>query len=444
MAPIRRLRDYLPKGLYWRTILIILVPAAILQLLVTIVFLDDHWRFTSKRMSQGVAGDIALAIDLYERAPTRTNFEDVRTLARRRLNLDLAIDATGPLEQHKCSPLGASIDRYMQDALQDHLDRAAWYDSSCPGRIVTIRVPIQEGILVVRAFRDRVQARSGPLFVIWIMGATVFLAIVSILFIRNQVRPIETLADAMEEFGRGVDRGMFKARGAREVRRATHAFFDMRNRIKRHIDQRAQVLAGVSHDLRTPITRLKLQFAMMPSSDDLMLAKRDLAEMEATLEEYLAFAKGQFSEEPAETDLQALVREATEEAARNGAQVSLDPSAALVVEVRARAVKRAVVNLVDNAIAHGEAVKVSTAPSGSGAMVVVDDDGPGIAEDLYEDAFRPFSRLDETRTRNAKGVGLGLAIARDVARAHGGDVLLSRSPLGGLRATLKLPGQRQG
>jgi two-component system osmolarity sensor histidine kinase EnvZ len=309
---------------------------------------------------------------------------------------------------------------------------------------VTIRVPIQEGILVVRAFRDRVQARSGPLFVIWIMGATVFLAIVSILFIRNQVRPIETLADAMEEFGRGVDRGMFKARGAREVRRATHAFFDMRNRIKRHIDQRAQLLAGVSHDLRTPITRLKLQFAMMPSSDDLMLAKRDLAEMEATLEEYLAFAKGQFSEEPAETDLQALVREATEEAARNGAQVSLDPSAALVVEVRARAVKRAVVNLVDNAIAHGEAVKVSTAPSGSGAMVVVDDDGPGIAEDLYEDAFRPFSRLDETRTRNAKGVGLGLAIARDVARAHGGDVLLSRSPLGGLRATLKLPGQRQG
>lgn len=442
MAPPRRLRDLLPKGLYWRTILIILVPAAILQLLVTVVFLDDHWRFTSKRMSQGVAGDIAMVIDLYERAPTRATFAEVRDLARRRLNLDVAIDPTGALAAPKCSDLRASIDGYMEDALQDHLNRPIWYDASCRGRLVSIRVPINEGILVVRAFRDRVQARSGPLFVIWIMGATVFLAVVSILFIRNQVRPIETLADAMEDFGRGVDRGMFKARGAREVRRATHAYFDMKNRIKRHIDQRAQLLAGVSHDLRTPITRLKLQFAMMAPSDDLDLAKRDLAEMEATLEEYLAFAKGQFSEEPAQTDVRDLVRQATEEAARGGGGVALEPGAPLVVEVRARAVKRAVVNLVDNAIAHAETVRVSTAPFGAGAIVTVDDDGPGIAEDLYEDAFRPFSRLDETRTRNAKGVGLGLAIARDVARAHGGDVVLAKSPLGGLRATLKLPGVR--
>ncbi|MBU6372160.1 MAG: ATP-binding protein [Alphaproteobacteria bacterium] len=440
MTRLRRLRDYLPKGLYWRTILIILVPAALLQLLVTIVFLDDHWRFTSKRMSQGVAGDIAAVIELYERAPTPDNFVAVRDLAQRRLNLDIAIDPRGTVENAKCSPVRASIDGYMEDALRDHLNRPVWYDASCPGRTVTIRAPIAEGVLVVSARRDRVQARSGPLFVIWIMGATAFLAIVSILFIRNQVRPIETLADAMEEFGRGVDRGMFKARGAREVRRATHAFFDMKNRIKRHIDQRAQLLAGVSHDLRTPITRLKLQFAMMPPSEDLALAKADLADMEATLEAYLAFAKGQFSEEPARIDVRALVQEAAEEAGRGGGDVALAPGGPLVVEVRARAVKRAVMNLVDNAVAHADQVRVSAEAYGAGAVITVDDNGPGIAEELYEDAFRPFSRLDETRTRNAKGVGLGLAIARDVARGHGGDVKLSKSPLGGLRATLRLPG----
>ena len=440
MSMTRRMRDLLPKGLYWRTILIILVPAAILQLLVTVVFLDDHWRFTSKRMSQGVAGDISLLIELYERDPTPATFADIKDLARRRLNLDIAIEPTAALVQPKCSPVRASIDRYLQSALEDHLQREIWYDASCPGRQVQIRAPIAEGVLSVRAFRDRVQARSGPLFVIWIMGATMLLGIISILFIRNQVRPIETLADAMEEFGRGVDRGIFKARGAREVRRATHAFFDMKNRIKKHIDQRAQLLAGVSHDLRTPITRLKLQFAMMPASTDLDLAQRDLAEMESTLDEYLAFAKGQWSEEPTPTDVRALAAEATEEAKRGGAKVQLDEGPPLLLEVRARAVKRAVMNLVDNAIAHAQTVQVSAQPQGAGAVIVVDDDGPGIADDQHEDAFRPFSRLDETRTRNAKGVGLGLAIARDVARSHGGDVALSRSPLGGLRATLRLPG----
>jgi two-component system osmolarity sensor histidine kinase EnvZ len=179
---------------------------------------------------------------------------------------------------------------------------------------------------------------------------------------------------------------------------------------------------------------------MMPASDDLAHAKRDLAEMEATLEEYLAFAKGQFSEEATVVDVRELVRTAAEEAARAGGNVTLEPGAPLTVEVRAQAVKRAVMNLVDNAIAHADVVQVTAEALGAGAVIIVDDNGPGIAEELYDDAFRPFSRLDETRTRNAKGVGLGLAIARDVARGHGGDVHLSRSPLGGLRAMLKLPG----
>lgn len=438
--PRRRLRDYLPKGLYWRTILIILAPAAIVQLIVTMVFLDDHWRFTSKRMSQGVAADVALLIQLYERLPTEETLADIKTMADV-LRLEIDLEPPGaPAEGRRCGAGAEIVDRYMTDALVNDLSREVWYDSSCPGRYVHIRVPTAEGVFDVMAQRDRVQARSGPLFVAWIFGATLFFSAVSIVFIRNQVRPIERLADAMEKFGRGDDEGtVFRARGSREVRQATHSFFDMRARIRRFVEQRAQLLAGVSHDIRTPMTRLKLQFAMMPPSPELEEAKRDLADMENTLEEYLAFARGAAGEEPVEADIGDIAGDVVENARRSGAGIEMATDGNLVAPVRARALKRCLANLVDNAAAHGDHVRVEARRAAGAVEVTIDDDGPGIAPDLYEDAFRPFSRLDETRTRNAKGVGLGLAIARDVARSHGGDVTLSKSPMGGLRATLRLP-----
>lgn len=228
-------------------------------------------------------------------------------------------------------------------------------------------------------------------------------------------------------------------RGAREVRGATLAFMDMRQRIRRHIEQRAQLLAGVSHDLRTPLTRLKLQLALLPPSSEIEDAKRDLADMEVTLEEYLAFAKGLGEEAPVLVDLAALAEETVAEAARGGADVAVEPTSGAAAPGRARALKRCLANLIDNAVAHGDKVRVSLREEVDAVLVVVEDDGPGIPEELYEEAFRPFSRLDATRSRNQKGVGLGLAIARDVARSHGGDIILSPSPLGGLRAALRLP-----
>ncbi len=435
-----RLRDIMPKGLYWRTLLIILAPAAVLQLIISMVFLDDHWQATSKRMSQAVASDITLLIMLHERNPTPDNLADIQVLART-LRLDLTFEPNGAVEMEPCGGRRDQIiDRYLTRALQEELNRNVWYDSSCPGRQVIIRVPAEGGVFNILAFRDRVQARSGPLFVAWIFGATIFLGIVSVLFIRNQVRPIEQLAAAMERFGRGDDdQTVFRARGAREVRQATHAFFDMRQRIRRFIEQRAQLLAGVSHDIRTPMTRLKLQFALMPPTPELEDAKRDLEDMERTLEEYLAFARGEAAEEPAPTDVGRLVGEVVHEARRSGAAIEIAAEGDLAASVRPRALKRCIANLVDNAAAHGDRVRVEARRTPGALQVTIDDDGPGIPPELYEDAFRPFSRLDETRTRNAKGVGLGLAIARDVARAHGGDVTLARAPLGGLRALLRLP-----
>jgi two-component system osmolarity sensor histidine kinase EnvZ len=437
----RRFRDWLPKGLYWRTLLIIVAPAALLQIIITLVFLNDHWQTTSKRMSQAVASDVTLLIGLYERNPTPETFADLQRMALQPLRLEIALDANAPLEVPRCREREPRIDRYLTRALREDLNRPVWYDSTCPGNQVLIRVPIEGGVLAVRAFRDRVQAKSGPLFVAWITGATLFLCIVSILFIRNQVRPIEALSEAMTRFGRGEDTRLYKARGAREVRAATHAFFDMRNRIRRHIAQRAQLLAGVSHDLRTPLTRLKLQFALMTPSPELDDAKKDLADMEATLEEYLAFARGEWTEELEPTDVSAVAGEAAEAARRAGGGVTFTPAASpTVIAGRPGALRRCLANVIDNAVAHGDRVAVSVCLAGDAVEVLVDDDGPGIPANLYEDAFRPFSRLDETRTRNAKGVGLGLAIARDVARSHGGDISLADSPLGGLRVRLRLPG----
>ena len=438
-TPAFRLRDIMPKGLYWRTLLIIVAPAALLQLIITLVFLDDHWQATSKRMSQGVAADVALIIQLYERNPTPQNFANLQRYAQRPLRLDIELQPRAPLALRRCRATGSVLDSYFTRSLEGELGRSIWYDSTCPGNQVIIRVPIAEGVLQLRAFRDRVQARSGPLFVAWIAGATLFIIVVSIIFIRNQVRPIELLAAAMERFGRGEDMGIFRARGAREVRGAAHAFFAMRERLTKSIEQRSQLLAGVSHDLRTPLTRLKLQFALMPPSAEVEDAKRDLKEMEETLDEYLAFAKGQSEETPAQVDVAALTKEIVADTKRSGAEVEVESVGYVTTPGRARGLKRCVANLIDNAAAHGDRVLVGVKGEERAVTVTVDDNGPGIPPDQYEDAFRPFSRLDETRSRNQKGVGLGLAIARDVARSHGGDIILSPSPLGGLRATLRIP-----
>jgi two-component system osmolarity sensor histidine kinase EnvZ len=435
-----RLRDYLPRGLYWRTALIIIVPAALLQLIITLVFLDDHWRFQSKRMSQAVAADVALLLQTYEANPTPETLAYVQRIARAPLRLAVTFD-TAALERERCGGRSRSlyIDRYLLEPLDAEFGRPIWYDPTCRDGLVYLRVPTTGGVLEFRTDFDRVQARSGPLFVMWIMAGTVFFCLVSILFVRGQVRPIEKLADAMEQFGRGDDSGTFRVRGAREVRSATRAFFNMRERVQRLMEQRAQLLAGVSHDLRTPVTRLKLQLALMPKSEEIEAAKRDLADMEETLEEYLAFAKGLGEEAPEMVDVGAMATEVVADSTRDGSDIAIEQSGEVAAPARERALKRCLVNLIDNAAAHGDKVRVAVKGEENAVIISVDDNGPGIPEELYEEAFRPFSRLDATRSRNQKGVGLGLAIARDVARSHGGDIFLSQSPLGGLRAMLRLP-----
>jgi two-component system osmolarity sensor histidine kinase EnvZ len=434
-------RRQAPKTLFGRSLVIIVLPVALMQVAVTYVFFDAHWRTVTARLSEGLAGDIAWAVESYQEDPSPEAFAKLSKRAEDSMGLSIALQAGKKLPVNRRYSFFAPIDRSMQRALNDRLDQPFWFDTTRYPAYVDVRVAVKGGVMRVLAPRDRAFATQGHIFVLWLTVATVLLTAVALLFIRNQVRAIERLANAAEAFGRGADVPAFRPQGAKEVRRAAAAFLDMRARIQRHIEQRTTLLASVSHDLRTPLTRLKLALALVEPSAAHQAMKADLAEMEHMIDEYLAFARGEGGEAFETIALCDLIDQVTEGAVRGGARVRVQVDPGLTAPVRRNALRRALANLVTNAAAHGEQVELSAAPRPQGGVeIIVDDDGPGIPEDRYEEAFKAFGRLDEARNQNTKGVGLGLAIARDVARSHGGEITLARSPLGGLRAVMRLPG----
>lgn len=437
----RFLKRRLPTSLWGRSLLIIVLPVLAMQIAVTWVFFDAHWQTVTARLSEGLAGDIAWAVQSYEDDPTPANMAVIADRAERAMQLSVAFqeDRTLPTETRR-GAIGV-VDRVMERALQGRLDRPYWFDTTRYPAYIDIQVQEPRGVLRFIAPRERAVATQAHIFVLWLAVATILLMGVAILFIRNQVRSIERLADAAEAFGRGESVPRFKPHGAREVRQAATAFMAMRDRIQRHIDQRTAMLASVSHDLRTPLTRLRLELALAPPFKRQDAMRGDLDEMEHMIDEYLAFARGEAGEDTQTVALADLLGAVAEDARRAGAEVEVEVSPGLTASLRPLAFKRALTNLAGNAAAHGEHVRLSARPLPSGGLEIgVEDDGPGIPEAMYEDAFRPFSRLDESRNQNRKGVGLGLAIARDVARGHGGDITLGRSDLGGLKADIRLPG----
>jgi two-component system osmolarity sensor histidine kinase EnvZ len=437
----RLIKRSLPTSLFGRSLLIIVLPVALMQIAVTWIFFDAHWQTVTSRLSDGLAGEVAWAVESYQDDPNDATMARIASRAEKSLNLSIALQPGRSLPDSRRTNAFAVVDRAIDRALSQRLDAPYWFDTTRYPAYVDIRVKIDQGVIRILAPRDRAFATQGHIFVLWMAMATILLTAIAILFIRNQTRTIERLATAADAFGKGVDMPAFKPSGAREVRQAAHAFLAMKSRIQRHIDQRTALLASVSHDLRTPLTRLKLELALADPGPRTADMKRDLSEMEHMIDEYLAFARGEGGEAVETVHLKALIDEVSEGALRAGAQVSVQADPDLMASVRPNALKRALSNLVMNAAAHGEHVDVLAArrPSG-GVEIIVDDDGPGIEADRYEDAFKAFNRLDESRNQNEKGVGLGLAIARDVARSHGGDIVLDRSPLGGLRAIVRLPG----
>ena len=437
----RFLKRRLPSSLWGRSLLIIVAPILIMQGAVTWAFFDAHWQRVTARLSEGLAGDVAWASESYRDDPTPQNLAVITDRAQRSMQISVALieDEKLPTEQRR-GPIGI-VDRTLEKALNARLDQPFWFDTTRYPAYIDIQVQEPTGVLKIIAPRERAVATQAHIFVLWLMLATILLMSVAILFIRNQVRAIERLAEAAEAFGRGEIQPRFKPHGAREVRQAATAFMAMRDRIQRHIEQRTALLASVSHDLRTPLTRLRLELALAPPfkrADDM---KGDLDEMEHMIDEYLAFARGEAGEAAQTVDVVALLKAAGDDARRAGAEVEVSAPARLTASLRPIAFKRAINNLAGNAASHGDHVRLSARALPSGGLeIAVDDDGPGIPDEMHEEAFTPFSRLDESRNQNSKGVGLGLAIARDVARGHGGDITLARSDMGGLQALIRLPG----
>jgi two-component system osmolarity sensor histidine kinase EnvZ len=432
------IKRYLPHSLFGRSVLIIVMPLILLQLVSAFVFYQSHWEKVSDRLARGLAGDVVAIVELLQQYPSDEARRNTLALAGTAFGLEARFRKDEILNNF-AEPRGSGIDDDFVAALTESLHKPFKVDSGTPERDVMVYIQLSDGVLEIGANRKRLFSSTTYVFVIWMVGTAMILFGVAAIFMRNQVRPIRRLAAAANSFGKGRDAPTFKPEGATEVRQAASAFIAMRDRIRRQIAQRTDMLSGVSHDLRTPITRMKLQLAMMGNAKGTEHLKSDVADMERMLEAYLAFARGEGDETPAPTNLSRMLDEVIAQARRKGAVIDLHTEGDIVVPVRPNAFKRCVTNLVENADRYAKHVSVRAGRRGETVEITVDDDGPGIPEDKREDAFRPFFRIEDSRNPETGGVGLGLTIARDVIRGHGGDILLGDSPAGGLRARVVLP-----
>ena len=428
----------LPRSLLGRSLLIMLLPLVLLLAVALQIFYGTHLDVVSRRFAAAVASEIGVTIELLQRYPDQGDKSWILRNAWDHFELVMRVEPGAVLPRNRHPGLIGPPDDDLAAALRQRVHRPFTMDWTSDPVSVLIRVQLPDGVLHIDAPRKRLYTGTIYLFFLWLVGTALILFAIAALFMRNQVRAIRRLAKAAEAFGMGRDLGPIKPEGATEVRQAAAAFNRMQERIRRFLQQRTEMLAGVSHDLRTPLTRLRLALAMMPAgaetSGDIAEMTADVEEMERMVGGYLAFARGEGAEQAQPTDLSALLEEIASRTRRTGTDIVLSVPGELVLPIRPDALRRAITNLVDNARRHGTRVRIAALPSGPRyVQVVVDDDGPGIPAAEREAAFRPFA------STQAGGTGLGLAIARDIVRAHGGDISLLDSPLGGLRARILLP-----
>jgi two-component system osmolarity sensor histidine kinase EnvZ len=436
--PLQIVARYMPKGLYPRALVIVIAPVVLLQSVIAYVFMERHWQTVTQRLSSAVSADIAMLIDVYESYPQDADTTTLSRIAAERLGMDLDIIPDSDLPAPGPRPFFSLLDNALSTELSQQVARPFWLDTVGRSSLIEIRIKLGKDVMRILTRRNAAYASNSHIFLLWMIGTSLILLTIAVLFLRNQIRPILKLADAAEAFGKGRDAD-FRPRGAREVRRAGNAFIEMKRRVERSIGERTTMLNGVSHDLRTILTRFRLSLALMERSSEIEALEKDVDEMSRMLEDYLAFARGDAGETAVETDIRSLLEELKSDAERQGHQTELTVVGDPLVVIRPDAFRRLLTNLVSNAARYGDRIAIRATHDARYLIVMVDDDGPGIPADQREEVFRPFFRLDEARNVDGGGTGLGLAIARDIARAHGGDIILADSPLGGLRATVRLP-----
>jgi two-component system osmolarity sensor histidine kinase EnvZ len=435
----RWLRRQLPTGLYARSLLIIIIPMVLLQAVVAAVFMERHWQMVTQRLSMATTRDVAAIIDIIQTYPQDADYTEVTRIANEKLGLTISIEPGGDLPPPRSKPFFSILDGILSDEIHEQIDLPFWVDTVGDSKLVEIRVKLPDKVLRVFARRSQTYASNTQIFIFWMLGTSLVLIIIAVLFLRGQIKPIQALARAAESFGKGQRLENFLPRGADEVRRAGLAFILMRERIERQIEQRTAMLSGVSHDLRTVLTRFKLQLALVGDSPDLAGMSEDVEDMQSMLEGYMAFARGEAEEDVGKVTLSDILDRLEADFMLHGKEFSYTIEGENTVAVRPNAFSRLVTNLASNARRYAHTLRIEAKHSAKWLTLVFDDDGPGIPPASRDDVFKPFFRLDEARNLDNSGTGLGLAIARDIARSHGGNVTLGDSPLGGLRATIRIP-----
>lgn len=414
------------------------VPVVLLQCAIAYFFMERHWQQVTFRLSIALTQDLSALVDLHRSFHDHKADEDLERIAFERLGLDIDILPKQPLPPPLPKPFFNLLDRSLSNEIRRQIGLPFWIDTVGRSSLIEIRIQMDDATLRVLARRSAAYASNSHIFLLWMLATSVVLLTIAIMFLRNQIRPILRLASAAEALGKGRTTD-FRPSGALEVRRAGYAFLEMKRRLERAMEQRTTMLNGVSHDLRTVLTRFKLSLALTDEGPESAEMEADVDEMSRMLEAYLAFARGDAGEASAAVDMGAMLEELKSDAERNGHATSIAILGETTVVVRPDGFKRCLANLVGNAQRYGDRIEIEATRDTRFLVVNIDDDGPGIPPAQREDVFRPFFRLDESRNQDEGNTGLGLAIARDIARSHGGEIQLADSPLGGLRATVRIP-----
>jgi two-component system osmolarity sensor histidine kinase EnvZ len=427
------IKKFLPKSLFGRSLIILLTPLLLLQMILGYIFFDRHTETILRLLSDTIAGDITLVVDWVERDP---NYNRVKQLSLNNLHLDIALDRQKKLDKH-----GPEKDTwlygFMGEALDHQLQRP--YHLKMNSDFIYIDVQSDKGVLHVKTSRKRLFSRTTPLVLIWTTFSAVLLFAVASLFMRNQIRPIRSLANAAERFGKGDDIADFSPEGATEVRKAGYAFLMMRDRLKRLLSDRMQMLAGVSHDLRTPLTRMKLQLAIMPKTPEVESLNDDIETLQEMIEGYLLFARGSANEEIKNLNLTTLIDKLCRKHMNDRAKITLNLENEVFLKIKPNLFNRILTNIMVNSIKYGTQLDITLHKKLHHVEVIFDDNGPGIPDTEKENVLKPFYRLDDSRNTDTGGVGLGLSIVQDGVKSHGGRIYLKNSPLGGLRVLLRFP-----
>ncbi len=429
-------KKILPKKLFYRALLIVAVPVITIQLVITIVFFDSLWIKTNKGMTRTLVNEISAFVEAYQNE--ENNKQEITNLFSLFLDLNIELKQNENFKKQNKERWFSPIDRSLRRELKSQFSSEIfWFNTTNYKELVDLRIKYQDGYFRFLVPKDRVTSSSARIFALWITVPAIIMVVISLIFLKNQTRPITNLARAAERFGKGEEIEEFKPSGALEIRQAGHEFDKMRKRIERHLNQRTEMLSGISHDLRTPLTRMKLQLAFIKDNEAVNKLSENIDEMEKMLNEYLQFTSSSYVEKDGMFNLSELISEVIDK--YNNKNISYDFTPRIYFNGRKNLIIRCLNNLIENALKYANKVEVSLNKKNTNLFIIIDDDGPGISKNEYDNVFKPFYKIDKGRADSKSSVGLGLSISSDIIKSHGGNIMLEKSKMNGLRVKIFLP-----